>query len=266
MMANTGMTNEKNTASSSCLGVLIGPVWASSCMLSRPRVGQGFGNQPSIIAGGPGQTLALQGAQRVPSSSGIMRTRSFDAAVAQWIEYWPPKPRVVGSIPASRTNENRPFLVFNPYGAFHGTCCAPLSPLRAIGIPIAPPNPFTIDVVPLCCKLAIRVPDTPSTFFLAVLIVSCRDELTVAVVLAVETVSNPARSVRREHSRVAAPYLSGVVWNLDDIGRLGHSHFPPWRESLGLYSSVLTRPAAGVPPMTSPAWRRLLLLVTNAPG
>ena len=26
-----------------------------------------------------------------------------DAAVAQWIEYWPPKPRVVGSIPASRT-------------------------------------------------------------------------------------------------------------------------------------------------------------------
>jgi hypothetical protein len=25
------------------------------------------------------------------------------AAVAQWIEYWPPKPRVVGSIPASRT-------------------------------------------------------------------------------------------------------------------------------------------------------------------
>ena len=27
----------------------------------------------------------------------------WDAAVAQWIEYWPPKPRVVGSIPASRT-------------------------------------------------------------------------------------------------------------------------------------------------------------------
>jgi hypothetical protein len=25
------------------------------------------------------------------------------AVVAQWIEYWPPKPRVVGSIPASRT-------------------------------------------------------------------------------------------------------------------------------------------------------------------
>lgn len=27
------------------------------------------------------------------------------AAVAQWIEYWPPKPRVVGSIPASRTSD-----------------------------------------------------------------------------------------------------------------------------------------------------------------
>src|SRR3954470_15200575 len=26
------------------------------------------------------------------------------AAVAQWIEYWPPKPRVVGSIPASRAS------------------------------------------------------------------------------------------------------------------------------------------------------------------
>ena len=28
----------------------------------------------------------------------------LSAAVAQWIEYWPPKPRVVGSIPASRTS------------------------------------------------------------------------------------------------------------------------------------------------------------------
>jgi hypothetical protein len=25
------------------------------------------------------------------------------APVAQWIEYWPPKPRVAGSIPAGRT-------------------------------------------------------------------------------------------------------------------------------------------------------------------
>ena len=34
-----------------------------------------------------------------------MRLQSilYIAAVAQWIEYWPPKPRVVGSIPASRT-------------------------------------------------------------------------------------------------------------------------------------------------------------------
>ena len=37
---------------------------------------------------------------RTPLESAIMRAV---AAVAQWIEYWPPKPRVVGSIPASRT-------------------------------------------------------------------------------------------------------------------------------------------------------------------
>ena len=44
-------------------------------------------------------------------SAGTERTYngdSFNAAVAQWIEYWPPKPRVVGSIPASRTRH--PFL------------------------------------------------------------------------------------------------------------------------------------------------------------
>ena len=29
------------------------------------------------------------------------------AAVAQWIEYWPPKPRVVGSIPASRAKNQQ---------------------------------------------------------------------------------------------------------------------------------------------------------------
>ena len=36
---------------------------------------------------------------RYPFASPVLRTL---AAVAQWIEYWPPKPRVVGSIPASR--------------------------------------------------------------------------------------------------------------------------------------------------------------------
>ena len=39
------------------------------------------------------------------------------AAVAQWIEYWPPKPRVVGSIPASRTSK-LPF----PKGARASPC------------------------------------------------------------------------------------------------------------------------------------------------
>ena len=34
--------------------------------------------------------------------SGLSGVRPVSAAVAQWIEYWPPKPRVVGSIPASR--------------------------------------------------------------------------------------------------------------------------------------------------------------------
>ena len=38
---------------------------------------------------------------------------SPNAAVAQWIEYWPPKPRVVGSIPASRAIKNQR-LEFNP--------------------------------------------------------------------------------------------------------------------------------------------------------
>jgi hypothetical protein len=47
-------------------------------------------------------------------------TFTSNAAVAQWIEYWPPKPRVAGSIPASRT---RKFLKIKwlPFfcGCFH---------------------------------------------------------------------------------------------------------------------------------------------------
>lgn len=49
-------------------------------------------------------------------------TDSINAAVAQWIEYWPPKPRVVGSIPASRAifsdfriiSTTREYLYFLP--------------------------------------------------------------------------------------------------------------------------------------------------------
>ncbi len=41
--------------------------------------------------------------------------RLSDAAVAQWIEYWPPKPRVVGSIPASRASTQKPTVC----GHFH---------------------------------------------------------------------------------------------------------------------------------------------------
>ncbi len=40
------------------------------------------------------------------------------AAVAQWIEYWPPKPRVVGSIPASRTIKKRGSLLLQPVAFF----------------------------------------------------------------------------------------------------------------------------------------------------
>ena len=48
-----------------------------------------------------GQALDSAGTERTYNDG------SFNAAVAQWIEYWPPKPRVVGSIPASRTS--RPY-------------------------------------------------------------------------------------------------------------------------------------------------------------
>lgn len=33
----------------------------------------------------------------------LFERQPLDALVAQWIEYWPPKPGVVGSIPAERT-------------------------------------------------------------------------------------------------------------------------------------------------------------------
>ena len=45
----------------------------------------------------------------------------FSAAVAQWIEYWPPKPRVVGSIPASRATS------FPPSSRQQSIFCDPIS-------------------------------------------------------------------------------------------------------------------------------------------
>ena len=50
------------------------------------------------------QAVTLHGRQSRKTVSFMPLQRSSYAAVAQWIEYWPPKPRVVGSIPASRTN------------------------------------------------------------------------------------------------------------------------------------------------------------------
>src|SRR5436190_23240628 len=77
MMANTGMTNEKNTANSSCCGVLIGPVWASSCVLSLMASSSlaGRENQPLIIAGAYARTPRGGCAARGLRPSGIMRTR-----------------------------------------------------------------------------------------------------------------------------------------------------------------------------------------------
>src|SRR5437763_8925157 len=47
--------------------------------------------------GGP--SVVRPGISDIADNAGLPSTH---AAVAQWIEYWPPKPRVVGSIPASR--------------------------------------------------------------------------------------------------------------------------------------------------------------------
>ena len=52
-----------------------------------------------------------------PCDNGVLAVKAVNrmeyAAVAQWIEYWPPKPRVVGSIPASRTTFFEAMIVFS---------------------------------------------------------------------------------------------------------------------------------------------------------
>ncbi len=62
---------------------------------------------------------------------------SSHAAVAQWIEYWPPKPRVAGPIPASRTRNikvNQRVTRFGWWPFFIGrtVCCVVLPCLRKI--------------------------------------------------------------------------------------------------------------------------------------
>ena len=47
--------------------------------------------------------MALTAKSKVLACHNCLQKIISKAAVAQWIEYWPPKPRVVGSIPASRT-------------------------------------------------------------------------------------------------------------------------------------------------------------------
>ncbi len=47
--------------------------------------------------------MALTAKSKVLACHNCLQNIISKAAVAQWIEYWPPKPWVVGSIPASRT-------------------------------------------------------------------------------------------------------------------------------------------------------------------
>ena len=68
------------------------------------------------------------------------------AAVAQWIEYWPPKPRVVGSIPASRAIPHtvlasKPFTKRQPTGlAFLFLVLCWSRPLQSRSSSVRPPD------------------------------------------------------------------------------------------------------------------------------
>ena len=100
--------------------------------------------QPRIIATTPVKTLATsayqkQLAPRPTTSTSLIECPSTIrlAAVAQWIEYWPPKPRVVGSIPASRTKltqRTRRFVVVKPWLAVY------LRPLPLLSAPFTDSN------------------------------------------------------------------------------------------------------------------------------
>src|SRR3990167_1404143 len=118
MMMKIGATNEKNDVQSNWAGVLIGPVWEScawSLMVSSRMAERG------ARMGGAGRARPSAGQPAIIAKPLLTQTCSWArliesvavAAVAQWIEYRPPKPRVVGSIPASRTkiNDIRGFLV-----------------------------------------------------------------------------------------------------------------------------------------------------------
>ena len=65
-------------------------------------------NKPVIIDEAPPFDPAPAGASWTarpkPGILAALQTYPDRAAVAQWIEYWPPKPRVAGSIPASRAS------------------------------------------------------------------------------------------------------------------------------------------------------------------
>src|SRR3990167_1926923 len=101
MMMKIGATNEKNDVQSNWAGVLIGPVWEScawSLMVSSRMAERG------ARMGGAGRARPSAGQPAIIAKPLLTQTCSWArliesvavAAVAQWIEYWPPKPMVTG--------------------------------------------------------------------------------------------------------------------------------------------------------------------------
>src|SRR5436190_24144313 len=111
MIAMIGTTKAKKTATTSCLGVLMGPscgpcsAWGGVASLmesSRLREDRCVPDvlwatqNPSIIKGGLWPKADNQCRRRARCDN------PRHAPVAQWIEYCPPKAGVAGSIPAGR--------------------------------------------------------------------------------------------------------------------------------------------------------------------
>ena len=100
-------------------------------------------NKPPIIDEAPqfdpARPVASWTARPKPGILAAVPKYPNRAAVAQWIEYWPPKPRVAGSIPASRASLHSPPQTdhLQPIPATpctlgsNGMC--PASPIKLIG-------------------------------------------------------------------------------------------------------------------------------------
>jgi hypothetical protein len=96
-------------------GKFEGRLWHAGALSTERAIGllrsaEGAGRllQLNSFSGAPAEIESTTlGIGRVWSFRSVRKYQTIEssacAAVAQWIEYWPPKPRVVGSIPASRT-------------------------------------------------------------------------------------------------------------------------------------------------------------------